>query len=265
VLVSPHRATRPWLGQVEKTPPANLPAYDPTCYLCPRNERAGGVVNPDYQGAFVFDNDFAALLPQPLDEIPASSHRLFVSAPELGHCVAVCFSPRHDLTLPELDLPAIENVIATWAGESANLMEKDYVQYAQVFENKGAVMGCSNPHPHSQIWSQSHLPNEIAKELVAQREYLQQNNTPLLVDYIQEELKQKERVLFSNDHFTAVVPYWAVWPFEVLVSARRPSQYLHELSSVEVSALAEIFKQVTTRYDNLFVTIQPNENSNKLL
>lgn len=252
VLVSPHRATRPWLGQVEKTPPAMLPAYDPTCYLCPRNERAGGMMNPDYHDSYVFENDFAALLPQALDETPASQHPLFVAAPEQGKCLVVCFSPRHDLTLPELGLPAIENVLTTWAKQSADLMEEEYIQYAQVFENKGAVMGCSNPHPHSQIWAQSQIPNEIIKELSAQTEYYKTNNSPLLVDYVREELKRKERVLFSNDHFTAMVPYWAVWPFEVLVSAHRPSRYLKELSSIEVSALAEIFKQVTTSYDNLF-------------
>lgn len=252
VLVSPHRAMRPWLGQVEKTPLANLPSYDPDCYLCPRNKRAGGVSNPDYRGVHVFENDFAALLPQPLDEIPASSHRLFASVPELGRCRVVCFSPRHDLTLPELDLPTIENVVETWAVESASLMREEYIQYAQVFENKGAMMGCSNPHPHSQIWAQSQLPNEIVKELSAQADYYQRYGVPLLMDYIEEELKQKERVLFANVHFVAVIPYWAVWPFEVLLSARRPSRYLYELSAEEISALAEILKQVTTCYDNLF-------------
>ena len=253
VLVSPHRAKRPWLGQVEKLSPETLPTYDPTCYRCPRNERAGGVFNSDYAGTYVFKNDFAALLPDaPEKKAFASTHPLLVSAPEQGQCLVVCFSPRHDLTLPELELPAIENVLNTWTDESAKLAELGYIKYVQVFENKGAMMGCSNPHPHSQLWSQSQLPNEIVKELATQKEYLNRNNNPMLVDYVKEEHKQKDRILFSNDHFTALVPFWAVWPFEVLVSAHRASASLKELSSVEISALAEVFKQVTTRYDNLF-------------
>ena len=252
VLVSPHRAKRPWLGQVEKLAIDTQPHYDPTCYLCPRNERAGGVFNPDFTGTYVFNNDFAALLPEVEDEESASTHPLLVSAPEQGKCLVVCFSPRHDLTLPELDLPAIENVLNTWSSESAKLMELDYIQYVQVFENKGAMMGCSNPHPHSQIWSQSQLPNEIVKELATQKEYFSKNRRPLLLDYVQEEQKQKDRILFSNDHFTAMVPFWAVWPFEVLVTAHRPTAYMKDLTASEVSALAEVFKDVTTRYDNLF-------------
>jgi len=246
VLVSPHRAKRPWLGQVEKLSPETLPAYDPTCYLCPRNERAGGVFNPDYTGTYVFDNDFAALLPPSVDEGSASDHPLLVSVPEQGQCLVVCFSPRHDLTLPELDLPAIENVFNTWIQASTDLANKDFIQYVQVFENKGAMMGCSNPHPHSQIWAQSQPPNEIIKELAAQKAYFNEHNSPLLIDYIREEQKRKDRILFSNDHFTAVVPFWAVWPFEVLVSAHRPTSSLAELTSSEVSALAEVFKQVTS-------------------
>src|SRR6185436_6521611 len=260
VLVSPHRARRPWLGQVEKLSPETLPAYDPACYLCPRNERAGGVFNPDYTGTYVFDNDFAALLPPAVDEGTSSTlsasrfsdHPLLVAVPEQGQCLVVCFSPRHDLTLPELDLPAIENVLNTWTQASTDLASKDFIQYVQVFENKGAMMGCSNPHPHSQIWAQSQPPNEIIKELASQKAYFNEHHNPLLIDYIREEQKRKDRILFSNDHFTAVVPFWAVWPFEVLVSAHRPTQSLADLSSSEVSALAEIFKQVTTRYDNLF-------------
>ena len=252
VLVSPHRAKRPWLGQVEKLSPETLPTYDPTCYLCPRNERAGGVFNPDYTSTFTFENDFAALLRNPVEEEVASPHPLLVSAPEHGHCLVVCFSPRHDLTLPELDLPSIENVLTTWAKNSSDLAGEDAIRYVQVFENKGAMMGCSNPHPHSQLWAQSQLPNEIVKELATQTEYFKINARPLLVDYVQEEHKRKDRILFANDHFTALVPYWAVWPFEVLVTAHRASASLSELSASETSALAEVFKQVTTRYDNLF-------------
>ncbi len=252
VLVSPHRAKRPWLGQVEKLAPENLPAYDPTCYLCPRNERAGGVHNPDYTGTYVFENDFASLLPPSGDEEPASDSPLLVSVPEPGQCLVVCFSPRHDLTLPELELSAIENVLTTWTRSSVDLANKDFIHYVQVFENKGAMMGCSNPHPHSQIWAQSQSPNEIIKEQGTQKVYFNEKRRPLLLDYIREEQKRKERILFSNDHFTAVVPYWAVWPFEVLVSAHRATAYLSDLTSSEVSALAEVFKHVTTKYDNLF-------------
>ena len=252
VLVSPQRAKRPWLGQVEKPSPKNLPAYDPTCYLCPRNERAGGVINPDYNGTFVFENDFAALLPKTGNEESVADSPLLVSVPEQGQCFVVCFSPRHDLTLPELDQTAIENVLNTWASESTRLANKDFIHYVQVFENKGEMMGASNPHPHSQIWAQSHLPNEIVKELTNQGAYFNKYQRPLLVDYIQEELKRQERTLFSNDHFTAVVPFWAVWPFEVLVSAHRSTPSLADLSASEVSALAEVLKYITIKYDNLF-------------
>lgn len=176
VLVSPHRARRPWQGQVERSAPENLPPFDPGCYLCPGNERAGGLKNPPYEGTFVFDNDFAALLPSApgsgyaseLQQAPGGPAGLLTAIPERGICRVVCFSPRHDLTLPELDIPAIENVIATWTRESSDLAGKDFIEYVQVFENKGAMMGASNPHPHSQLWSQSRLPNEIFKELGTQ-------------------------------------------------------------------------------------------------
>ncbi len=253
VLVSPHRAKRPWQGQVEKSLTASLPHYDPTCYLCPRNERAGGVVNPDYRETFVFDNDFAALLPQEEPSNPTESgHPLMIAVSERGICRVVCFSPRHDLTLPELELYQIENVISTWTRESADLASKNFIQYVQVFENKGAAMGCSNPHPHSQLWSQSLIPTEIAKELATQTAYFNEHGRPMLLDYVREEHKRKERILASNDHFTAMVPFWAVWPFEVMVVGHRPAAALSDLNPAEVSALADVFKQVTTRYDNLF-------------
>jgi UDPglucose--hexose-1-phosphate uridylyltransferase len=251
VLVSPHRAKRPWQGQVEKSAIEDLPQYDPTCYLCPRNERAGGLRNPDYSSTFAFDNDFAALLP---DEVPAHapSHPLLASISERGLCRVVCFSPRHDLTVPELDLPAVENIIATWADQTAELGAKDFIQHVQVFENKGAVMGCSNPHPHSQVWANEHTPNEPAKELEHQKTYFDQHGHTLLSDYLDEEHNRKERILFSNDHFTALVPYWAIWPFETMIVAHRNVPRLIDLTSAETSALADLYKRVTTRYDNLF-------------
>ena len=251
VLVSPHRAKRPWLGQVEESPLENLPKYDPTCYLCPRNERAGGLSNPDYSSTFVFDNDFSALLP---DEVPApaSDHPLLASVSERGLCRVVCFSPRHDLTLPELDHASIENIINTWTEQTIELSAKDYIHYVQVFENKGAMMGCSNPHPHSQVWASEHIPNEPAKELQHQKAYFHEHGHALLADYLVEEHKRKERILFINEHFTALIPYWAVWPFEVLLIAHRSVAYLADLTPSEVSALADILKRVTTCYDNLF-------------
>jgi UDPglucose--hexose-1-phosphate uridylyltransferase len=252
VLVSPHRARRPWLGQVEKTAPENLPQYDPKCYLCPGNERAGGVRNPAYTGTFVFDNDFAALLPDVAEQTPTLSQSLLAAIPERGICRVVCFSPRHDLTLPELDPTIIENVLATWMRESADLGSRDFIRYTQIFENKGAMMGCSNPHPHSQIWAQSQLPNEIAKELDSQSAYFDEHQRPLLLDYLAEEQRHSERIVCQNEYFTALVPFWAVWPFEILLVAHRPVAQLTDLTASETHDLAEVLKQVTTRYDNLF-------------
>ena len=253
VLVSPHRAKRPWLGQVEKKPATSLPEYDPSCYLCPGNERAGGVHNPAYTGTFTFDNDFAALLPEPSVQAHGEESSLLVSEGERGLCRVICFSPRHDLSLPELSIYEIENVIATWADQTADLGGRDFIHHVQVFENKGEVMGASNPHPHSQVWASSHIPNEPAKELRAQKEHHDEKDRPLLLDALAEEHRRKERLLVANDHFTAWVPFWAVWPFEVLLCAHRPGlTRLTELTSSETSALAGILKTITTRYDNLF-------------
>jgi UDPglucose--hexose-1-phosphate uridylyltransferase len=252
VLVSPHRAGRPWLGQVEKTPEENLPAYDPECYLCPGNMRAGGIRNPDYKSTFVFDNDFASLLPGAVADHDRSDGKLLVSEPEQGKCRVVCFSPRHDLTLPELPLPEIEAVIEAWTQQTADLGAMDFIRSVQVFENKGALMGCSNPHPHSQIWAQSQLPNETSKELAAQTEHSATHSRPLLLDVLLEEKRRDERMIFENESFSALVPFWAVWPFEVIVVAKRPMAYLMNLTPPEVHALADVIKQVTTRYDNLF-------------
>jgi UDPglucose--hexose-1-phosphate uridylyltransferase len=257
VLVSPHRAKRPWLGQVEKTPPENLPEYDPTCYLCPGNERAAGRHNPAYTGTFVFDNDFPALLrPEQAEDSPEQldpeSPELFQVLPETGICRVVCFSPRHDLTLPELPLADVEAVIQTWAQQTSVLGAVDDIAYVQVFENKGAMMGCSNPHPHSQIWATSQIPNEPAREIAAQTEYLSRVGSCLLCDYLQAELLNGERIIAKNAHFVALVPFWAVWPFELLVIARRHTASLPDLSSDEARSLADVLRRVTTRYDNLF-------------
>lgn len=253
VLVSPHRARRPWQGQVEKMPPEAIPAYDPNCYLCPGNARAGGKRNPQYTGTFVFDNDFPALLPPRDGEVEeALDTPLFRAQPESGVCRVGCFSPRHDLTLPELSLEQVEAVVWMWREETINIGNLDYIGYVQVFENKGAIMGCSNPHPHNQIWATSQIPVEPFKELRAQNEYLAAHGTCLLCDYLEAERMRQERIVCANDHFTALTPFWAIWPFEVMVVANRHTPSLPELEADEIRGLADILRRVTTRYDNLF-------------
>jgi UDPglucose--hexose-1-phosphate uridylyltransferase len=235
VQVSPHRMKRPWQGQTEKTPPDNRPAYDPTCYLCPGNGRAGGAQNPAYTETFVFTNDFAALLP---DAPPptAGDHLLQMGAVQ-GTCRVICFSPRHDLTLPEMETAAIRGVIDTWCAQTEEL-GRTY-RWVQVFENKGAVMGCSNPHPHGQIWALDQLPNEPAKEERAQRTYWEAHGRPLLVDYVNLEREKAERVVLENDHWAVVVPFWAVWPFEALLLPRRHVLQLPDLTAAERDSLAQ--------------------------
>jgi UDPglucose--hexose-1-phosphate uridylyltransferase len=258
LLVSPHRARRPWLGQVEKAPAENLPAYDSTCYLCPGNERAGGVRNPDYASTFVFDNDFSALLPDTTADFvmppphSVATSDLFKVEPERGLCRVICFSPRHDLTMPELPQSEVEAIVRTWTDQTRDLGERDFIHYVQVFENKGAIMGCSNPHPHSQVWASNHIPTEPAKELVAQVGHLRDHQTCLLCDTLAEETRNGERVVAANAHFTAIVPFWAVWPFEILLLSQRHAGALTDLGAPEVAALADLLRRVTARYDNLF-------------
>jgi UDPglucose--hexose-1-phosphate uridylyltransferase len=260
VLVSPHRGRRPWLGQVEKVSAEDLPPYDPGCYLCPGNERAGGIRNPDYGSTFVFDNDFPALLFSEdlarigeLDkEVELRTNALFRAEPEAGICRVVCFSPRHDLTLPELSLPEIEAIIQTWTEQTRDLGSRKSINYVQVFENKGAAMGCSNPHPHSQIWALTQIPNEPAREVVSLADYREEHQACMLCDYLQEEKQRQERIVAANASFTALIPFWAVWPFEILLLSNRHVASLMDLSPTEVSGLADILKQVTTRFDNLF-------------
>jgi len=252
VLVSPQRTQRPWQGKVEATALAQRPAYDPACYLCPGNPRAGGHLNPVYEGAFAFDNDFAALLPRESEGLDEKADPLFWAELESGRCRVVCFSPRHDLSLPELSRSEIEGVLALWTEETRVLGADPGIGYVQVFENKGEMMGCSNPHPHSQIWATEHLPNEPAKELVRQREYLRNHGRCLLEDYRQEELRREERLVVVNDGWVALVPFWAVWPFETLVLPRKPLRTLLDLSTEDRASLADLLKRLTTRYDNLF-------------
>lgn len=249
VLVSPQRTQRPWQGQVEHPSREERPAYDPACYLCPGNERAGGARNPSYKHTFVFTNDFPALLP---DEAPdaAAAHPLFHAVPEGGACRVLCFSPRHDLTLPEMAVPEIRRVVDAWAEQTAELGAR--YRWVQVFENKGAIMGCSNPHPHGQIWAQDHLPNEPAKEDREQHAYLVGHGRPLLLDYAEQEFALEERVVVADAHWLAVVPFWATWPFETLLLPRFPVASLPDLTETERNSLARILKRLLTRYDNLF-------------
>lgn len=266
VLVSPHRSTRPWQGQNETVNATALPEYDKECYLCPGNIRANGMENPAYENCFVFENDFAALKQ---DEIffeqdkknPNASELLkqtfFKARPERGISRVVCFSPKHNLTLPEMEVKAIENIITTWQQEYNNLGKIDYINYVQIFENKGSVMGCSNPHPHGQIWAQSSLPTQVEKTQNSLKAYFNKSHNNLLIDYLQEELKQKERIVIENEHFVALVPFWAIWPFETMIISKRHITKITEFTSDETTAFATILKQLTTKYDNLFATSFP--------
>ncbi len=252
VLVSPHRTQRPWLGQVEKLPPEARVAYDPKCYLCPGNERAGGVRNPFYEHTFVFDNDFAALVPLPAGVGPPAEHELLRSQLAQGICRVVCFSPRHDLTLAEMSPEDIRLVVDTWAEQTLELGARPFINYVQIFENRGAMMGASNPHPHGQIWSTEHVPNEPAMEALRQDAYFAEHGSPMLLDYLQLELEAAERLVCANEHFVALVPFWAVWPFEILVLPRRAVATIPELRPDERAGVADLLKRLTTRYDNLF-------------
>ncbi len=254
VLVSPQRTQRPWLGQVEAPTPDTTPAYDPQCYLCPGNERAGGVRNPPYDGAFVFTNDFAALLAD-TPETFSAPHPLLQAQGERGTSRVLCFSPRHDLHLARLPLEKIRAVIDEWAKQTAELGAQ--YRWVQVFENRGAAMGASNPHPHSQVWAGSALPNEPAQETFYQRAYFEKHGAPLLWDYAQLEKTRGERVVLENDAWLVVVPFWAVWPFETLLLPKRRVLRLPDLYDAERAALADLLKQLLTRYDNLFETAFP--------
>lgn len=254
VLVSPHRAKRPWQGQQERADTEQKPSHDPECYLCPGNRRITGETNPDYKKPFVFTNDFSALLP----DTPAFENHdnpLFRSQAVRGVSRVICFSPDHAKTLPELSETEIQAVIEVWQ-QQAQALGQTY-RWVQIFENKGAVMGCSNPHPHGQIWAGDFLPDLPQKADTAQKNYFQQHGKPLLQDYVNEELRRRERIVVETEHWLAVVPYWAAWPFETLLLPKQSVARITELSEAQSHDLATALKQLTTRYDNLFQTSFP--------
>ncbi|RXK61626.1 UDP-glucose--hexose-1-phosphate uridylyltransferase [Lacibacter luteus] len=250
ILVSPHRMKRPWQGKVEDLPADNRPAYDAGCYLCPGNKRSDGSMNPAYENAYVFTNDFSALL----SDTPTGEYNnsLLQAKSESGICRVICFSPDHSLTLPLMSEQAIEKVIELWQNEFAELSKHSFIKYIQIFENKGEIMGCSNPHPHGQVWASSSIPLELSKETTQQQNYFQQHGKSLLSDYLQTELQQQERIIIENEHFVALVPFWAVWPYETMIVSKRHVQHVLQFTDEEKTALASILKQLTAKYDNLF-------------
>ncbi|HHW7506993.1 TPA: galactose-1-phosphate uridylyltransferase [Mannheimia haemolytica] len=250
ILVSPHRAKRPWQGQQEEIVQDEKPSYDPSCYLCPGNKRITGEQNPNYTKPFVFKNDFSALLP----DTPAPQENqdpLFQISHTQGESRVICFSPDHSKTLPQLSVEEITDVVTVWQKQANELKER--YQWVQIFENKGSMMGCSNPHPHGQIWASNFLPNEIAIEDSCQADYFAKYGSPLLLDYAKRELEKKERIVVETEDWLAVVPYWASWPFETLLLPKvKQFKSITDLNEAEKADLALALKQLTTRYDNLF-------------
>ena len=248
VLVSPHRGARPWQGKVELSEPFENINYDKECYLCPGNTRMNGEANDHYTGTYVFDNDFAALQP---DTPPAvSNDPLFRMSAEQGKSRVICFSPDHSKTLPQLSVEQIKQVVDTWQRESQTLGEN--YQSVQIFENKGALMGCSNPHPHGQVWAQQQLPSLVEKKHKSFADYYQAHGSNMLQDYAAKEQDRQERVVVENDDWLVVVPYWAAWPFETLLLPKSPMSRMTELGEGQKVSLASIIQQITIRYDNLF-------------
>jgi UDPglucose--hexose-1-phosphate uridylyltransferase len=256
ILVSPHRTARPWQGQIERSTDTDPPPYDPECYLCPGNSRAGGKKNPGYPTTFVFDNDFPALLPSTA-RFERTAGRLLVGRAEPGICRVVCFSPRHDLTISRMDRVALRGVVDVWIEEARALGGRDEISYVQIFENRGAAMGASNPHPHGQIWATASVPNEPSREQMAFDAHRTSGGGCLLCEYLAIELSLAERPVCENPSFVALVPFWGVWPFETLVLSRRHVTDLEALTDGERDDLADLLKRLTTRYDNLFETPFP--------
>ena len=256
VLVSPHRTSRPWQGQVEPVAAEAVPQYDPACYMCPGNTRANGERNPVYDSTFAFTNDFPALKPDS-SRADYDNSGLLRAEGEAGLCRVLCFSPRHDLTLARMDLPSLRLVVDQWARERTDLAARPDIGYVQIFENRGAMMGASNPHPHGQVWASATVPTEPAKEHARQQSHYTHFGQDLLGDYLSLELASRERLVCDNASFVALVPFWAVWPFETLVLPRRSVPSIDDLADRERDDLADILKRLLTRYDNLFSTSFP--------
>jgi UDPglucose--hexose-1-phosphate uridylyltransferase len=254
VLVSPQRATRPWLGATEKINQERRPEYDPKCYLCPGNTRANGITNPVYTGVYIFDNDFPALLTGDhagdIASVPETG--LMRAHQETGVARVICFSPRHDLTLAEMPVEGIREVVEAWRAQCEELGARPDIAYIQLFENKGEIMGCSNPHPHGQLWATAHLPTEIIKETRSQHNHLQSHEQPLLVEYATQELRDARRVLYENAHMLVLVPFWATWPFETMILPKRHVPRLLDFTADERQGLAEAIKAITAAYDRVF-------------
>lgn len=254
LLLSPHRTQRPWQGKTEEASLKSGPDYDPKCYLCPSNTRMGGGINEDYQHTYVFDNDFKAITSSTLT-YSDNEEDIFKSESVDGTCRVICFSRHHNLTLAEMDIESLTEVVEIWKSQSAELNQS--YKWVQIFENKGEIMGCSNPHPHGQIWASDFIPEEPAKEERCQRDYFRKHGKNLLMEYISMEMQKKERIVAENDHWLVVVPYWATWPFETLLLPKQPTRRLETLSAKQSSGLAEIMKQLLVSYDNLFETSFP--------
>ena len=256
ILVSPQRAKRPWQGQNEVISDEKKPEYDETCYLCPGNDRINGGTNHKYESCYVFDNDFPALLK---DEVSFDLQQedLFKINPERGINRVICFSPKHNITLAEMQVPEIENVIKVWKEQYLELGAIDYINHVQIFENKGSVMGCSNPHPHGQIWAQSSLPTQVKKTQDNLLKYYQKTGKSLLKDYVDNELQKKERIIAENEHFVLLVPFWATWPYETMIVSKRHFSNIAEITEEEIKSYAEMIHIITVKYDNLFKTSFP--------
>lgn len=267
VLCSPHRAKRPWQGAKETLSTEKGVEYDPKCYLCPKNTRITGDVNPDYSLTFVFDNDFPAVqldqpdLEQNIKDDSAKSRLMKVSGVK-GKSFVICFSPNHSLTLPLMDKSAIYGVISTWQTLYNRVQTEGRTgvapyKYLQIFENKGSAMGCSNPHPHGQAWCLDVVPTEVSHEVANMAKYHDTHHTHLLGDYVELEMEEKKRIVAQNESFIVVVPFWALWPFETLVVAKSHLSSLQDFTEKHKTELAEVLKILTTKYDNLFNTSFP--------
>jgi len=254
VLVSPHRTKRPWLGQKETLPPDERPEFDPKCYLCPGNLRANGERNPAYADTYVFENDFAALLPA-LDGAEPLQQGLLRSERAAGECRVLCFSPRHDLTLGNMDLPSIRRVIDMWGDQIVEVGSR--MKWVQIFENKGSAMGASNPHPHGQVWACDYLPSLVAREAACQKAYLESHDQPMLLDLVTQEILAETRIVALTEHWVLLVPFWAIWPFEYLLVPRRHVQRLPDLTGAERDDLAAMLRTGIQAYDKLFETSFP--------